>query len=222
MQDHHSTHFLTENDRWPLQDASLDHLKLLHAVDCFPGEGGLYDGAGAANAVERYQSLWIPLMETATKDGVDMDRLVPPIDIAWVWHVHRLNPVAYEADCQRTIHQVMRLNYKLAFKFSDGTDSQSKAYEVPSVLLQPAIVDKVCLRDMVDRYTMFLKLRKAAPGVFAVPPVDVDFVWHTHMSMSAQYHKMSLQHFGDLVSHETVSPEDSARTFKRDTGFGGT
>ncbi len=35
----------------------------------------------------RYQSLWIPLLEAATKDGVDMDRLVPPIDIAWVWHV---------------------------------------------------------------------------------------------------------------------------------------
>jgi len=75
---------------------------------------------------------------------------------------------------------------------------------------------------MVDRYIMFLKLRKAAPEVFAVPPVDVDFIWHTHMSMSAQYHKMSLQHFGGLVSHETVSPDDSARTFKRDTGFGGT
>ncbi len=78
------------------------------------------------------------------------------------------------------------------------------------------------MQDMVDRYIMFLKLRKAAPEVFAVPPVDVDFIWHTHMSMSAQYHKMSLQHFGGLVSHETVSPEDSARTFKRDTGFGGT
>lgn len=42
-----------ENDRGLLQDASLDHLKLLHAVDCFPGEGGLYEGAGAANAIKR-------------------------------------------------------------------------------------------------------------------------------------------------------------------------
>ena len=69
---------------------------------------------------------------------------------------------------------------------------------------------------------MFLKLRQVAPGVFAVPPVDVDFVWHTQMSMTAQYHQMSMQHFGKLVSHETVSPEDSAKTFKRDVGFGGT
>ncbi len=45
--------YVAENDRWLLQDASLDHLKLLHAVDCFPGEGGLYEGAGAANAIER-------------------------------------------------------------------------------------------------------------------------------------------------------------------------
>lgn len=85
-----------------------------------------------------------------------------------------------------------------------------------------AITYMSALQDMVERYIMFLKLRKAAPDVFAVPPVDVDFIWHTHMSMNAQYHKMSLQHFGGLVSHETVSPEDSARTFKRDTGFDGT
>ena len=39
------------------------------------------------NRLCRYQSLWIPLLEVATKNGVDMDRLVPPIDIAWVWHV---------------------------------------------------------------------------------------------------------------------------------------
>ncbi len=45
--------YVAENDRWLLQDASLDHLKLLHAVDCFPGEGGLYEGAGATNAIER-------------------------------------------------------------------------------------------------------------------------------------------------------------------------
>lgn len=40
--------------------------------------------------------------------------------------VHRLNPVAYEADCQKAIHQVIRPSGRQAFKFSDGTDSQSK------------------------------------------------------------------------------------------------
>ena len=43
-----------------LSDATLPHLKLLHAVDCFPGNGGLYEGRGAANAVERCVSHLTP------------------------------------------------------------------------------------------------------------------------------------------------------------------
>lgn len=78
------------------------------------------------------------------------------------------------------------------------------------------------MQDIIGRYEMFLQLRHLAPEIFAVPPVDVDFIWHTHMSMNLQYHKMSMAHFGGLVSHETVSPEDSAKSLTRDTGFGGT
>ena len=40
--------------------------------------------------------------------------------------VHRLNPEAYEADCQRAIQQVIRPNGRQAFKFSDGKDSQCR------------------------------------------------------------------------------------------------
>lgn len=42
------------------------------------------------------------------------------------WQVHRLNPVAYEADCQHAIGRVIRLDEDRAFKFTDGTDSQSR------------------------------------------------------------------------------------------------
>ena len=60
------------------------------------------------------------------------------------------------------------------------------------------------------------------PKVFCVPPVDVDFIWHTHMSMSAQYHEMSMQQFGGPLSHETVSPDDSDKSLMRDAGFAST
>ena len=84
------------------------------------------------------------------------------------------------------------------------------------------MVMTLLVQDMITRYNRLLELRKVAPEIFAVPPVDVDFIWHTHMSMNQQYHSMSVTHFGGLVSHETVSPDDSARTLTRDTGFDGT
>lgn len=72
------------------------------------------------------------------------DTVVPPIDIAWVWHCHRLNPVAYEADlkafCAASsehsdephkftadyIKRACATDIETAFTFSDGEDSQSR------------------------------------------------------------------------------------------------
>lgn len=63
--------------------------------------------------------------------------VIPPIDIAWVWHCHRLNPVAYDADLARFVveeHQpsfqyfrkACATTIETAFRFSDGEDVQSK------------------------------------------------------------------------------------------------
>lgn len=68
---------------------------------------------------------------------LDGESVVPPIDIAWVWYVHRLNPHAYEEDlAQFTVEgdqnslEYMRkacaTTIDTAFRFSDGEDVQSK------------------------------------------------------------------------------------------------
>ena len=72
---------------------------------------------------------------------------------------------------------------------------------------------------MIGRYKLFLELRRQAPNVFSVPPIDVDFIWHTHMSMNLQYYDMCVTHFGYLVSHKTVSPDDKPASLTRDSGF---
>jgi len=128
-------------DTTHLSDATLPHLKFLHAVDCFPGNGGLYEGRAAANAVERcvvrtlipgllstlvvalwskneyraacrgyfllmhlcilgflvpsttglcrYKTQWLPLLASAVKEGIDISKMIPPVDIAFAWHVSR-------------------------------------------------------------------------------------------------------------------------------------
>ncbi|KAI0566995.1 Glycine-rich domain containing protein [Gracilaria domingensis] len=69
---------------------------------------------------------------------LNRDSVVPPLDIAWVWHCHRLNPHAYAEDLARfardedanTIaymrQQACSTAIDTAFKFSDGEDSQSR------------------------------------------------------------------------------------------------
>lgn len=74
-----------------------------------------------------------------TKRGLwlSVDDLVPPLDIAWVWYVHRLNPDAYAEDLAQfaqdgdedTVNftrEACATRLDTAFKFSDGEDAQSK------------------------------------------------------------------------------------------------
>ena len=48
----------------------------------------------SAESVRRYRELWLPLL--AARGGAAelalAEDLVPPLDIAWLWHTHRLAP----------------------------------------------------------------------------------------------------------------------------------
>ncbi|KAL5007334.1 hypothetical protein ScPMuIL_016140 [Solemya velum] len=45
-------------------------------------------------AIRRYEEQWLPLAAAHSKVS-----LIPPLDIAWVWHCHILAPKAYVKDC---------------------------------------------------------------------------------------------------------------------------
>lgn len=44
-------------------------------------------------SVRRYRDLWLPMVAS-----VDTE-LIPPPDVAWLWHCHRLSPAAYAFYC---------------------------------------------------------------------------------------------------------------------------
>ncbi|CAM6093335.1 unnamed protein product [Calypogeia fissa] len=48
-------------------------------------------------SVIRYLSCWLPLPNKYTPSHL----LQPPLDCAWVWHCHKLNPVQYAKDCHQ-------------------------------------------------------------------------------------------------------------------------
>eukprot|EP00746_Dinoflagellata_sp_MGD_P003994 gnl/MRDRNA2_/MRDRNA2_107731_c0_seq1.p1 gnl/MRDRNA2_/MRDRNA2_107731_c0~~gnl/MRDRNA2_/MRDRNA2_107731_c0_seq1.p1 ORF type:complete len:366 (-),score=68.70 gnl/MRDRNA2_/MRDRNA2_107731_c0_seq1:133-1230(-) len=83
-----------------LVHASQQLLSFLKAVHTST-KGELYKASPTLDcAIRRYKSGWIPLLKQLSADadmreGSDPIDLVPPTDIAWVWHVHRLHPTAY-------------------------------------------------------------------------------------------------------------------------------
>lgn len=56
---------------------------------------GMLDGMGSLKLgwFCRYDELWMPFISDLTV-GSTPPRLMPPLDIQWVWHCHSLNPVS--------------------------------------------------------------------------------------------------------------------------------
>jgi hypothetical protein len=88
------------------------------------GSGGLYRGRHAELAAARYWHLWLPLVhkgvQAVTGVRVDTERVMPPLDVALVWLVHRLDPEAYEQDCQARFGSVYHPTGDQAFGFTNG------------------------------------------------------------------------------------------------------
>lgn len=57
----------------------------------------------SVESLRRYKDLWLPLFFENAKDGESVVKdLIPPSDIAWLWHCHRLAPYRYMDYVQTT------------------------------------------------------------------------------------------------------------------------
>lgn len=132
-------------------DMTRRHMYLVRAVDV--SFESLYEGPALRRAIWRYEVLWLPLLmavmlpasatpsdpavatkvahiraKNAAGDALTVSALVPPLDIAWVWLLHRLHPGAYAADTAAltSAGEVLHTDADTAYRFSDGEDAQSK------------------------------------------------------------------------------------------------
>ncbi len=80
--------FIPSLDLIPIVRRQLVFLK---QVDEHPN---LYDGNLVSEAIYRYEKYWLPLVATYQNK-----KLLPPLDVRWIWHVHMLSPYAYHRDC---------------------------------------------------------------------------------------------------------------------------
>lgn len=92
-------------------------------------------GDALKESLRRYERLWLPFIaqQHQQQQPNGYASLVPPVDIALLWHLHRLQPDAYAADCQELRTQsgahppVLHAQPHQAFAFSDGSDAAGAA-----------------------------------------------------------------------------------------------
>ena len=79
-------------------------------------------------AVTRYERMWLPLV---VEEDARANTLVPPVDVAWVWHLHRLAPLKYAAFCRERFGRIVDPG-KSAFRLQctgNGDDGGTEAIE---------------------------------------------------------------------------------------------
>ena len=85
-----------------------EHKAFLRFVHSAPGGGDeLYLGRALPGAIKRYVKFWLPLVSHSGHESQGRAPLIPPVDIAWVWHLHRLAPRRYAAYCTERFGRVL-------------------------------------------------------------------------------------------------------------------
>jgi len=87
-------------------EAMQQHKAFLRLVHSSLGDH-LYIGKALPVAIGRYVRLWLPLVAEQCDHVSGTNTLVPPIDIAWIWHLHRLAPQHYARYCTTRFGRIL-------------------------------------------------------------------------------------------------------------------
>ncbi len=204
-----------------------EHIALLEHVHVAPED--LYEGPGLQAAVEAYRRWLKKLHKMLCKET---EVRAPSLGVCWVWHLHKLDPVAYESDCTRAFGLVLGVPEGLSpFNWSDSDDERERegegddnASELPTTemvdvsadlvgcakrqksflwqILSPEYQQPGLLARAEDRYVKLLQLAKLHPRSFIVPTYDMDLMWHTHLAFPDKYIADSMSIMGKVFDHD--------------------
>ena len=200
-----------------LVDESRNHLALLRDVHLCDRD--LYSaGDDLKQAVAVYIRSWLPTLNRDDKAGIAR----PPLDVAWVWHLHKTDPETYRRDCQRWYGRLLDAPEGMSPFGHDGTLSSpvAKGEEIDEDFVSrisesarnqssflwhvrwPEYDDATFLHEAVTRYEMMLQLMKSNPTQFIVPTYDIDLIWHTHLAFPSRYQQGCLRLAGRRINHD--------------------
>lgn len=202
---------------------SRNHLALLRAVHTC--ERDLYhSGDDLKQAVAIYCGYWLPTLNRCSEDGSVCAS--PALDVAWVWHLHKTDPAAYQSDCHRWYGRILDapagvspFGHSGVLSTSDEATTQTgenfdegflhrifdSARNQSSFLWHvrwPEYNNDEFLQDAFCRYEMMLQLMKDNPTQFIVPTYDIDLIWHTHLAFPSRYQEDCLRLAGRPINHD--------------------
>ncbi|CAF1237433.1 unnamed protein product [Adineta steineri] len=161
-----------------------------------------------------------------------------PWQIEWIWHVHRLHPIAYNNDCinQLPDHKVVNKKYIRStmkkhqdyHSFVPLKSIKHRSKFVPSLDLASAVLRQIDFLQKFQKHNLFaMNLQRMGRDLFEkmvqnyvsfvrlannngiiVPTFEIDLMWHTHMRFPSSYQETSKALCGFLLNHDDSIEEN--------------
>ncbi|CAO0793972.1 unnamed protein product [Mucor circinelloides] len=97
--------------------------------------------------------------------------------------------------------QAVARQYKFAFRVS-----QSFNWDLPQGIIKG-----------IRQYSRFIHLIKTYPNLTAVPTIEIDLAWHTHMLFPARYRDFTTGYIGRFLNHDDNIAEEQLQQFVEHT-----
>jgi hypothetical protein len=175
-----------------LVQQAADHRRFLAAVHLSPLS--LYARSpDLEDAVDHYKCNYLPLL---ARWSAASPPPAPPLEVAWVWQLHKLDPTGYERDCITAFGRLVGVqpgqnpfateggalvasSEGKATPVSISTDIAASAERQAGFLWQIRWAQysrEEWLRDAEQRYRMMLHLMGQDHARFIVPTYDIDLM----------------------------------------------
>ncbi|KAG0586351.1 hypothetical protein KC19_2G084200 [Ceratodon purpureus] len=144
--------------------AAKRQLGFLRTIDNLPC---LHKGPAVLRAIRRYQKFWMPLVADSLKFdallNVDSSgkSFLPPLDVQWIWHCHRLNPAAYRQYCMSKFGRI--IDCPLFPDVASESLAQERCKRLWSIVYQ---------KEPYDMLSTFYKFAGSTNSSGQVCPVD--------------------------------------------------
>ncbi len=223
----------TREQAMDLVAASREHLAFLRDVhlckrDLYSSESDL------KQAVSVYLRCWLPTLKSSFDTG--SHPLLPHLDVAWVWHLHKIDPTSYQRDCCRWYGRVLDVPLGMSpFWHSSELSSAHESATDKDLFVEEEFLERISasarsqskflwhvrwpeydntefLEESVTRYEMMLRLMKENPTQFIVPTYDIDNIWHTHLAFPCRYVEDCCRLVGRPVHHDDDVGHDRSST----------
>jgi len=150
---------------------------------------------------------------------------VPPLDVAWVWYLHKLDPKSYQTDCCQWYGHILDAPLGVSpFRYTSAVSSRVDHEFYPCASMYDEFIERISaiaskqssflwnvrspefgdtcfLRESVSRYETMLKLAKNDPKECTAVSYAVENVWRAHLSFPRQYLEDCLRLAGRCVDH---------------------